>query len=192
MKMKHKLLLASLLAALSTSLHADLVLANFDQPEAPGFKFTAPVEKSDFDGDGDLEGKITGTGYQTIAKYRITRDAAATLLSETPYLNVAVNSTPRESTGNFLAIMVALQTNATGTDVYEPATNLKFEPWNVDTSGFKLVLGDLKTKSLPSLQEALADFAKGGGDHFYLVLIQQTQKGEKSVAYYDDIYLSAE
>jgi len=192
MKINDTIRLACLIAGLVTSVQAEVILANFDQPEAPGFKLTAPAEKSDFDGDGDLEAKITGTGYQTIAKYRISREAAATLLSDTPYLNVAVRSASGESTGNFLAIMVALQTNATGTDVYEPATDLKFEPWNVDTSGFKLVLGDLSTKSLPTLQGALSAFANGGGDHFFLALIQQTQKGESSVAYYDDIYLSAE
>lgn len=192
MNMKHRILLASLLAGFAGHLQADVILANFDQPDAVGFKITAPVEKADFDGDGDLEAKITGTGYQTIAKYRISRSDAATLLSETPYLNVAVKSTPGESTGNFLTVMLALQTNATGKEVYEPATNLKYEPWNAGTSGFKLVLGDLSTKSIPSLEQALSAFANGAGDHFFLVLIQQTQKGEKSVAYYDDIYLSAE
>jgi len=122
MKTKPNTLLASLIAGLISNLQADVVLANFDQPEAPGFNITAPVEKTDMDVDGDLEAKITTTGYQTIAKYRISREAAATLLSETPYLNVGVESAPEDSTGNFLAIMVALQTSATGTDVYEPDT----------------------------------------------------------------------
>jgi len=191
MNIKHCILLASL-AGISCHLQADVILANFDQPEAVAFKITAPMEKADFDGDGDLEAKITGTGYQTIAKYRISRADAATLLTDTPNLTIGVDSTPEESTGNFLTVMLALQTNATGKEVYEPATHLKYEPWKAGTSSFKLVLADLSTKSIPSISEALSAYANGGGDHFFLVLVQHTQKGEKSVAYYDDIYLGIE
>jgi len=175
----------------STLLGAEEVLADFDQPDANGLQFTAPIEKSDFDGDGDLEAKITGKGYQTIAKYRVSRDAAATLLTDTPYLNIDIQSAPGESSGNFLTVMLAVQTNATGKDIYEPATKLKFEPWKSGDEDLKIDLNKVSTKSLPSLPKALEAFANGSGDFFFLVLVQQTQKGETSVAYYDDITLSA-
>lgn len=193
MKKRYSILFSFLICGFFSSLVGDkVVLADFDHPQAEGFNFTALVEKSDFDDDGDLEGKITGKGYQTIAKYRVSRDEAANLLTSTPILNVAVESTPAESSGNFLTILLAVQTDATGKDVYEPANKLKYDPWRSGGKGLKIDLNEVTAKSLPSFPDALEVFANGEGDFFFLVLAQQTQKGQQSVAYYDDISLSAE
>lgn len=190
MKLKPSLISLTVAIGALPASGTESILANFDEPEAPEFRFTVPVEKADFDNDGDLEARIVGEGYQTIAKYRITRDVAAILLDETPLLTIEITAREDESTGNFLTMMPAVQTNATGEDIYEPTTNLKFHPWKTGENVFSIPLAEMKTKSVESMPDLLQSFAGGNGDYFFLVLVQQTAKGAQSVAYYDEIRLS--
>ncbi len=174
----------------TASMQADVILADFDQPHATGFKVVAPLEKADFDGDGDLEGKITGNGFKTIIKYRITRDMAAKLLETTPILHVELSAPKAETEGNFLSVLPMIQTNANGQDIYEPVKSLVYNPWNVNSGGFMLDLGEVKTDSIQSFPGLLSTFAAGGGDHLFICLVQQTAKNANSTVYYDNIKLT--
>jgi hypothetical protein len=182
---------SSQLFATGTEPPSERILTNFAGIESSLFLKTAPFETADFDEDGDMEAKFTTTGFKTIAKYRLTRETASTLLDDYPFLSIMVRSDRSMGTGKFLLILTMVQTDIGGEKLYEPVRDLTYAPWNATTAGLKLRLADIETKSFPDFAALLDRFAAGEGTYLDLGIVQQTEQGREATAYYDRITLNA-
>lgn len=169
-----------------------ILLSDFGDHQAAGFTLTVPVETADFMKNGTRLGKITGKGFQTIAKYKFTRQQASELMQKTPLLKISLAASRAESTGNFLLILPMIQTDVTGEELYEPSPSSAIKPWEKPYGNFALDLRKFKSKSISSLPDIFQRFANGEGNYLTLGIIQQTRKEDTSVVYYERILLASD
>ncbi len=184
-----KLSIMSILAAglMTPSSHAG-ILQDFDGTSDQVYVEVVKPEVGNFDADPDLEGKFTNSGFKPVFRIKVKRGTALQDLNTSPVLKGSISASRAENSAPFVLLTVVLQTDITGKSIFEPVEEFKVNPLKAER--FEFDLRKAKTKSIPSIQEALRSYQEGTGKFFNIVLIQQSPKGTNSVVIYDDIELA--
>jgi len=178
------------LALVSLGWAEKVVLDNFDGTANERVNWTVAPEKADHDGDGDMEGKVTASGFKAIMKYQIPRAGAAAWLESGPVLSGTLAADRAENQVKFLSVLAVVQTDASDQTVYDPLKGLAYNPLNQGDGTFSFPLKGAVTKKGTPLADLVAAFEGGQGTFLTIVIIQQSPKGETTKLVYDDLVLT--
>lgn len=168
-----------------------VTLANFDAAPSAMIEFKQAVKEENVDGDADKEGVVEPEGYACVAMISLSRADIAGIMESTPVFAGTAQAQAADNPGQWLTVTVAIQTDVSGKDLYEPVKGFKHDPVNSADGAFSVDLSKAATASIPSVAEAAKQFAAGQGKTFRIRLIQQTAKGKKGKISYDDLRLES-
>jgi len=179
-----------ILCAISFGRAEEVILEDFDGTAHGRVNWMQTPEKADHDGDGDMEGKVTASGFQAVMKYNVPRQGAVAWLESAPILTGTVAVDRSENQVNFISVLAIVQTDATSATVYDPLKDLSHSPFRKGNGPFSFPLKGAVTNKGTPLVDLLAAFESGQGKFLNLVLVQQSPKGETSKVVYDDLKLT--